>query len=102
MPSCETKAARSRAWPPSSDGRQRPRRNTSTPWSRSGPLGKATRSLGAIPEHAVAVEPAAQWALSQRVDRDDCLEHRHLDARGGCRLVDDLALLVAGDGGARG
>src|SRR5437879_8120961 len=58
--------------------------------------------LGAVPEHAVTVEPAAHWAVSQRVDRDDRLEHRHLDARGGCRLVDDLALVVAVDGGARG
>src|SRR5216117_373958 len=45
--------------------------------------------LGAEPEHAVTVEPAAQRAVSQPVDRDDRLEHRHLDARGGCRLVDE-------------
>src|SRR5437867_13295564 len=58
--------------------------------------------LGAEPEHAVTVEPAAQRAVSQPVDRDDRLEHRHLDARGGCRLVDDLALVVTVDGSARG
>src|SRR5436190_18877658 len=57
---------------------------------------------GAIPEHAVTMEPAAHWAVSQCVDRDHYLEHRHLDARGGCRLVDDLALVVAVDGSARG
>src|SRR2546430_17392065 len=58
--------------------------------------------LGAVPEHAVTLEPAAHRAVSQRVDRDHCLEHRHLDARGGGRMVDDLALVVAVDGGARG
>src|SRR2546422_11299932 len=58
--------------------------------------------LGAVPEPAVALEPAAQRAVSQLVDRDDRLEHRHPDARGGWRLAEDLALVVTVDGGARG
>jgi hypothetical protein len=40
MPSCETKAKRSKVWPPSSNGRLRPRRNISTTVE---PLGSAQK-----------------------------------------------------------
>ena len=43
MPSCETKAELSKAWPPSSNGRQRPRRNTSTQSSLSRSSKKTAR-----------------------------------------------------------
>ena len=53
------------------------------------------------PGDKLAMEPAATRALSRAVDRDHRLEHGHLDAGCGRRLVDDVALIVAVDGGAR-
>src|SRR5207253_942697 len=49
---------------------------------------------------AVAVEPAAQPAVSRRVARYAGLEHRHVDERRRRRLVDDLAGAFTGDRGA--
>ena len=54
------------------------------------------------PTRALALEPVAKRAVSRCLDRHHRLERRHLDA--GCRgrLVDDLPIRVAFDGGTGG
>ena len=48
----------------------------------------------------VHLEAVPLLGLHGALDRDGGLEHRHLDARGRCRLADDLAGAVAVHGGA--
>ena len=48
------------------------------------------------------MEPSENCPVSQPVDRDDRLEYRRLDAGRRRRLVDDVAFIVAVDGGPGG
>src|SRR5260221_14342073 len=49
----------------------------------------------------LALDPAAKRPVSQLVDSDHRLQHRHMDAGRRLGLVDDVAVLVAVDGRAR-